>query len=922
MPTRRCIRFFLVYLFLLPLWHGNVRADALDSLRMALSENPQIQEKVYVQTDNNCYFVGDTLWYKAFVLRADDHKYTDMSKLLYVELLSPDGVVAERQRIVVSDKGVSCGQFVLHDSLYGGYYEIRAYTRWMLNFNVSHRHYSRDDRHRFYTNAMAEDFFREWDGLYSRVLPVFSKPAKAGEYSEKYMYGRPKQEMPFAEKTKLKVSFYPEGGTLLEGVRNRVAFEVTDNEGQALQISGKLDDGTPLTARHMGRGTFTVVPSGQKAIFEWNGKTWDFKLPKAEDRGVALTLEQGVASWTAKGVGVAAYAVMCRGRLYVFERTTKTSAKIPLGELPAGVCELMLLDINANVLASRLFFADRDDAVRNVSISTDKLDYMPYEPIQLNVSGAEPKMPLAISVRDGRTDDTTYDDGDIATEMLLCSDLKGFIASPAYYFESRDDEHARALDNLMMVQGWRRYEREPMLRYTPEQTLTFEGTVNKQLSVELLEPETVRYLTAMPSVQRVDIEGTMNAVSEERVTMGDESAVASADMDADNSSGASEALAANSDTAEPAQDQSETSGIYLGVNHGTLKHEVLVEAELSKDGKVVGAVQKTKDNGHFLFEIPPYYGKAVLMVKAYNEKDSVKKSMENGKTKHMFDEEWYPDYYVRQDLFFPVFAHPYNWYQTHQPEWRNLMADDTEKSELSKLDGDHTLSTVEVDARRRGRRSVDYSKPAYVADAYDLYNEATDRGLSWGMPNMGTFPEVASFTVYGNMNRYRDYNVKGRFDDGYVFFMNYSPIQEPVKNRSDVAIFNNLHLKRIKNIRLYTDYEPRNPEERHRERLNDVDVTVSYELLPNDATRYTYCDRRYIFDGIAEPVSFYNPDYSKARPTSAADYRRTLYWNSNAMPDDDGNFSVTLYNNSRETRARVAVGGVTSDGKFVRANIK
>ena len=80
------------------------KADALDSLQTLLQTKVQVQEKVYVQTDNNCYFVGDTLWYKAFVLRADDNKPTNMSKLLYVELLSPDGVVVERQRIVVSNK--------------------------------------------------------------------------------------------------------------------------------------------------------------------------------------------------------------------------------------------------------------------------------------------------------------------------------------------------------------------------------------------------------------------------------------------------------------------------------------------------------------------------------------------------------------------------------------------------------------------------------------------------------------------------------------------------------------------------------------------------------------------------------------------------------------------------------------------------
>ena len=67
------------------------------------------------------------------------------------------------------------------------------------------------------------------------------------------------------------------------------------------------------------------------------------------------------------------------------------------------------------------------------------------------------------------------------TEMLLCSDLKGFVASPAYYFESNDEAHTKALDNLLMVQGWRRYKRVPILRYRPEVTLTYVGTVNKML---------------------------------------------------------------------------------------------------------------------------------------------------------------------------------------------------------------------------------------------------------------------------------------------------------------------------------------------------------------------------------------------------------------------------------------------------------
>ena len=879
------------------------KADALDSLQTLLQTKVQVQEKVYVQTDNNCYFVGDTLWYKAFVLRADNNKPTNMSKLLYVELLSPDGVVVERQRIVVSNKGVTCGQFTLQDSLYSGYYEIRAYTRWMLNFNVTHRDYTLDDKHLFYNNNMAHDFFREWNGLYSRVLPIFSKPKQKGNYDGKYMYGRPKQEVEFVEKPKLKVRFYPEGGTLLEGVQNRVAFDICDNDGQALQISGSLDDGTKLQPAYMGRGTFLVTPNGQKATFRWNDKEWTFKLPKSQAEGIALVLDKGKAKWASRGVSVAAYAVMCRGKLYLFERTSSTSASLAMDKLPSGVNELMLLDADAKVLASRLFFVNHDDKVKNVSVKTDKMEYKPFEPISLEVKGAEPKMPFAISVRDARTDDTSFDDGNMMTEMLLCSDLKGFVASPAYYFESNDEAHTKALDNLLMVQGWRRYKRVPILRYRPEVTLTYEGSVNKMLGVDMLTLDDVAGLDNKVSVAADAIKKAEDAVSEGAVNMTGEGVEASQE---------------ESETSlDDVDSEIEVEGGYLGVNHGTLKKEVLVEAEITKDGMTAGGVQKTLNNGRFVFELPPFYGKAVLFVKAYNEKDSVKKSMEKGVDKHRFDEESYPDYYVKQELFYPVFAHSYSWYQTHQPEWRNLLLDDATLKELSKMENDHTLSTVKVDAKRRSRRDVDFSRPAYVIDAYDLYNEATDRGLSWGVPNMGTFPKIACFTVYGNMNRSRDYNIRAFFDDGYVFYQNFRGLLDNVKNRSNALVFKNLHLKRLDKFRFYTDYEPRNPEDRHTEALNTEDINMMYQLLPDDGTRYTYRDRRYLFDGFAEPEQFYTPDYSKAKPANKKDYRRTLYWNPNAMPDDDGNFNVTVYNNSRDTRVKTSVAGVTNDGKFL-----
>ena len=316
-------------LLLLLLVSFNISAGSIDDIRNALqlSSQTQVQEKVYIHTDNECYFVGDTLWYKAYVVRADQLVPTDMSRILYVELLSPDGLLVERQHIIISANGYTCGQFVLTDSLYSGYYELRAYTRWMLNFNTGHQRYSKQDAWFFYNKDMAADFYRTWDDLYSRVFPVYSKSDQPGDYDERRMYQRPKQDLPQPKKDKLLVTFYPEGGHLIAGVENRVAFEAVDQYGEAINISGVISgsDGRSQTIQteHMGRGMFTITPSDKRleAHFTFRGKKYDFSLPRAEQQGVALRLDGSLLQIESKDLpndkdyGV---SILCRGSLHYF----------------------------------------------------------------------------------------------------------------------------------------------------------------------------------------------------------------------------------------------------------------------------------------------------------------------------------------------------------------------------------------------------------------------------------------------------------------------------------------------------------------------------------------------------------------------------------------------------------------------------
>ena len=40
------------------------------------------REKVYVHLDNSAYFEGDTIWYKAYVVRASSLSTTNLSRVL------------------------------------------------------------------------------------------------------------------------------------------------------------------------------------------------------------------------------------------------------------------------------------------------------------------------------------------------------------------------------------------------------------------------------------------------------------------------------------------------------------------------------------------------------------------------------------------------------------------------------------------------------------------------------------------------------------------------------------------------------------------------------------------------------------------------------------------------------------------------
>ena len=134
------------------------------------------QEKVYVHMDNTSYFQGDTIWFTAYTRQTNTDMPSDVSGVLYVELLNNDGYLVER-KLIEMKQGRGSGFFDLNNLIqYSGFYELRAYTRWQLNWGLFEHKHGRAASKWFHNSYFEHDFYKDYDKLYSRVFPVYDKP--------------------------------------------------------------------------------------------------------------------------------------------------------------------------------------------------------------------------------------------------------------------------------------------------------------------------------------------------------------------------------------------------------------------------------------------------------------------------------------------------------------------------------------------------------------------------------------------------------------------------------------------------------------------------------------------------------------------------------------------------------------------------
>ena len=832
----------------------NAQSTAIDSLMKYAGNIHQFnsifpQEKVFIQFDNTSYYTGETIWFKAFVVNASTLERAQ-SKVLYVDLLSPTGVLLKQEKLKIV-AGQADGSFPLLDgstaqarekrgvvNYPSGFYEVRAYTSYMLNFD----------------NEI----------LFSRVIAVYDLPKEEGNYYETSptITIKPSETSEFRPKTeklrKINASFYPEGGHLILGKPCRVAFKVTDETGFGIDATGQIEGkDISFSTIHDGMGWFTFTPQERRnsVTITVDGNTHSFNLPQAEPSGFTMTVDayesdsiiikvdgtQGLSGMTL-GVGLT-----CRGELMDFgtiETGPATAERIvPLHGVPEGVCRVYLFDKNGIKYASRSFY-HRSKVIKApvLEVTSDKQSYDPFEKITLNFSLSDKGNPFrdrfCLSVRDSRTQSNAYTD-DLRTSMLLSSDLKGFIEHPSWYFDSDAPERDQALDLLCLVQGWERYDWDIMTgqknfseRHRMEESLTLNGWI----------------LNSSGKKKMSGVEVTASLVPQDKTL--------------------TEIYSYTTDTMG-----------YFGFDIGAEfydKAKFTIGAHTNKD-PLIGTPARIQ------IDRP-----SIPSIRAYTPGELVFTGIKNKNTKKSKTKE------EEQDDGLPTVINVATGY---------LLPDVDIDEERMYIDY-FTFNAFDVIKDVE----LELDKGDYTTD---LLGYLIDKGYEV-VPNDSGNMLINGWEAFFYVHNNKRYLDQGIFEDPVsidskdiksiiifdrpMYLMNIlaqCPLYQDYLNKTIQTIFGEDLYRRLM--------------------LVDVQVKEDGELSKRDDL-FKINKRITTVDGYSRPYSFYSPEYPDGPIFGDVDYRRTLYWNPNVITDEDGKAQVEFYNNSITKKFNIEAAGITSSG--------
>lgn len=295
------------------------------------------------------------------------------------------------------------------------------------------------------------------------------------------------------------VKFFPEGGALINIPHQNVAFKAQGADGFSKEIEGFLfnskgDTLTNFRSEHNGMGIFTMNPVNNETYYVTvrtnDSITKRFDLPAIEPKGISIAMSHykqeiryeiqktEATEWPQKLFLLA----HTRGKLAILQpiNPKRTFGKMNDSLFTEGITHFMLIDEQGNALSERLIFVP-DHKPNQWQITTDQPTYGKREKVSLQITakdseGNPVEGTFSVSITDRKSIQPDSLADNILSNLLLTSDLKGYVEDPAFYFLNQDARTLRSIDYLMMTHGWRRHKMENVL-CTP--SLNFTNYIEK-----------------------------------------------------------------------------------------------------------------------------------------------------------------------------------------------------------------------------------------------------------------------------------------------------------------------------------------------------------------------------------------------------------------------------------------------------------
>ena len=419
-------------------------AQAID-FTMGIYNDRFTPEKIHIQTDRLIYKKGETVFYKAYLL-ANNYPSV-LSKTFYTDWYDETGKLllqTEAPLLISSAKG----SFEIPLNYQGTHLHVKAYTRWMLNFDTAF--------------------------IYNRTLIIY----------------QPKNEIitkNAAVETSINntlVQLYPEGGFIVEAIPSRIAFKAADQLGNPVLIKGIIKNSKggildSFTTAHDGMGLFSLFAEKDETyFFNWvdeHGNTGKIDISAQKKGGVYLqvlpknkkvtvNIERSLnAGKEFKNMHLLVHKNQTLRYKLDIDMSSKTtiSTQIDVSDLPTGIVQCTLFNANWMPVAERIIFVNNQNHffLPYITVTQKDLSKKGRTQIEINV-GDTLLTNMSVAITEASL--AAINGPNIFSDFLLSDEIKGKVYNAAQYFSTEilPDTTSAQLDLVMLTSGHRRFDWE------------------------------------------------------------------------------------------------------------------------------------------------------------------------------------------------------------------------------------------------------------------------------------------------------------------------------------------------------------------------------------------------------------------------------------------------------------------------------